>query len=170
MERKKQSVKKKNRIPREGRNSSVEKRQSDVTRDYDSLMTELEPLHAELQSLKDTKEQKARIEESEQAALKAWEDTKKAVAEIFWKMEMILIRPVCTAFDDVVERSTWLWYRSFCLESAGELNHADLWSAMYRSNLLYRPILLACSRADQLPFGCRRGLAPSATKECSAIS
>lgn len=69
-------------------------------------MTELEPLHAELQSLKDTKEQKARIEESEQAALKAWEDTKKAVAEIFWKMEMILIRPVCTAFDDVVERST----------------------------------------------------------------
>lgn len=69
-------------------------------------MTELEPLHAELQSPKDTKEQKARIEESEQAALKAWEDTKKAVAEIFWKMEMILIRPVCTAFDDVVERST----------------------------------------------------------------
>lgn len=88
--------------------AAVEKRQSDVTRDYDSLMTELEPLHAELQSLKDTnlEEQKARIEESEQAALKAWEDTKKAVAEIFWKMEIILIRPVCTAFDDVVERST----------------------------------------------------------------
>lgn len=84
--------------------AAVEKRQSDVTRDYDSLMTELEPLHAELQSLKDTnlEEQKARIEESEQAALKAWEDTKKAVAEIFWKMEIFLIRPVCTAFDDVV--------------------------------------------------------------------
>ncbi|KAJ8534187.1 hypothetical protein K7X08_007511 [Anisodus acutangulus] len=83
---------------------AVEKRQSDVTRDYDSLMTELEPLHAELQRQKDTnlEEQKARIEESEQAALKAWEDTKKAVAEIFWKMEIILIRPVCTTFDDVV--------------------------------------------------------------------
>lgn len=66
--------------------AAVEKRQSDVTRDYDSLMTELEPLHAELQSLKDAnlEEQKARVEESEQAA--AWEDIKKAAAERFLKV------------------------------------------------------------------------------------
>ncbi|KAJ8568778.1 hypothetical protein K7X08_031000 [Anisodus acutangulus] len=62
--------------------AAVEKRQSDVTRDYDSLMTELEPLHAELQSRKDTnlEERKARIEESEQVILIAWEDTKKVAA------------------------------------------------------------------------------------------
>lgn len=52
-------------------------------------MTELEPLHAELQSLKDAnlEEQKAGVEESEQAAVRAWEALReKAVAEIFWKV------------------------------------------------------------------------------------
>lgn len=73
--------------------AAVEKRRSDLTRDYDSLMTELEPLHAKLQSLKDSnlEEQKARVEESEQAAIRAWEDIKKAVAEIFWKVLMSLL-------------------------------------------------------------------------------
>ena len=79
----------KDQIPRlQEQLAAVEKRRSDLTRDYDSLMTELEPLHAKLQSLKDSnlEEQKARVEESEQAAIRAWEDIKKAVAEIFWKV------------------------------------------------------------------------------------
>lgn len=51
-------------------------------------MTEVEPLHTKLQSLKDSnlEEQKARVEESEQVAIRAWEDIQKAVAEIFWKV------------------------------------------------------------------------------------
>ena len=76
----------KDQIPRlQEQLAAVEKRRSDLTRDYDSLMTELEP---KLQSLKDSnlEEQKARVEESEQAAIRAWEDIKKAVAEIFWKV------------------------------------------------------------------------------------
>ncbi|KAK7269436.1 hypothetical protein RIF29_22162 [Crotalaria pallida] len=49
-----------------------EERRSDLTRDYDSLMTELEPLHAKLQSLKDSnlEEQKAMVEESKQDAIR----------------------------------------------------------------------------------------------------
>lgn len=41
--------------------------------------------------------------EDEQAALKAWEDTKKEVAEILCKIAKFGIRP---AFYDIVERST----------------------------------------------------------------
>ncbi|VFQ93857.1 unnamed protein product [Cuscuta campestris] len=68
----------KDQIPRlQEQLAAVEKRRSDLTRDYDSLMAELEPLHAKLKSLKDSnlEEQKARVEESEQAAIRAWEES-----------------------------------------------------------------------------------------------
>ena len=68
--------------------AAVEKRQSDVTRDYDSLMTELEPLHAELQSLKDTnlEEQKARIEEEADPNM-----VRKNPNRYEWKMPLELV-------------------------------------------------------------------------------
>lgn len=61
----------KDQIPRlQEQLAAVEKRRSDLTRDYDSLMAELEPT-----SESERFQLGGRVEESEQAAIRAWEES-----------------------------------------------------------------------------------------------